>query len=210
MTFDAAQLRNQIPYYLTSAPEQKAFIYDLEQLLNGAKAGYFAPNQFDMHRKEMLQGDGWGSFSVYSFKNSKLLSTRGIVISNSCDISVDNKRHRAPRVIFSPIIKLSAFEKRLIDLGIENKRIEDILSSIRRQHSTNTFYLPAEAPLEFESVVFFDDMHSMPLSDYNIESKSKIFTLTMAGFYLLIFKLSIHFCRLQENVIRNISSHQNK
>lgn len=65
------------------------------------------------------------------------------------------------------------------------------------------FYLPADGVLEEEYVVMLDDVHSMP-SNIFIEQteKQKLFTLSMAGFYLFVFKLSVHFCRLQENVKR--------
>ena len=33
-------------------------------------------------------------------------------------------------------------------------------------------------------------------------AKAKRFTLSLHGFYMFVFKLSVHFCRLHENVAR--------
>ena len=64
------------------------------------------------------------------------------------------------------------------------------------------FYLPADDPLSTEYVALLDDLHSMPVEALR-EVSDKLFTLSMAGFYLYVFKLSVHFCRLQENIDRN-------
>ena len=54
--------------------------------------------------------------------------------------------------------------------------------------------------LEEDYVVLLDDLHSIPLASH--PGDQKLFTLSMAGFYLFIFKLSVHFCRLHEHVDR--------
>ncbi len=71
---------------------------------------------------------------------------------------------------------------------------------MRAQEVTNVFYLPAGGPFEEEHIVLLDNVHSMPFAAH--DEGEKLFTLSMAGFYLFAFKLSVHFCRLQENVDR--------
>ena len=73
---------------------------------------------------------------------------------------------------------------------------------IRAQGVTSIFYLPADDLLEEEHVALLDDLHSMPLEAHG-QAAEKLFTLSMAGFYLFVFKLSVHFCRLHENVDRS-------
>ena len=44
------------------------------------------------HRGEWLQGDGYQRFEIYSFERNETKETKGIILSNSCDISTENKR----------------------------------------------------------------------------------------------------------------------
>src|SRR5262249_26177507 len=74
--------------------------------------------------------------------------------------------------------------------------------AIRKQHVTNLFYVPAGSGLEVDHVVLLDDVHTMPAEVFATERGTKIFTLSQAGFYLFIIKLSLHFCRFHEALIR--------
>ncbi|WP_421404393.1 hypothetical protein [Agrobacterium fabrum] len=203
MSISAEALQSQIPYYLTSEPEQKEFLSALTSLIGGASSGYFITSSFDPYKAEMLQGDGWRGLQVISFATGERRPIRGIVLSNSCDISTDNTRAFPPKVIFAPLVKLATIETKFKNAGLKTDQIADKLTAIRGQKITSFFYLPADGVLEEEYVVMLDDVHSMP-SNIFIEQteKQKLFTLSMAGFYLFVFKLSVHFCRLQENVKR--------
>lgn len=202
MTFDAEALRTQIPYYLTADPAQKAFLAELTVLNNGADKGYFIPSARDPFGKEILQGDGWRGFQVYSFTSGNSSSTRGIVLSNSCDVSAENERVVPSSITFAPIVRLSRLMARFEERGLDAERIASRLQAIRSQSVTNIFYLPADGPLEEEHVALLDDLHSVPI-EVHTKTAEKMFTLSMAGFYLFVFKLSVHFCRLHENVDRS-------
>ena len=57
--------------------------------------------------------------------------------------------------------------------------------------------------MEEDHVVRFDEAQSMPVAAHAASSdKEKLFTLSNTGFYMLVLKLSVHFCRLQEKVNR--------
>ncbi len=200
MTFDADTLRRQIPYYLTAAPAQKELVGELKALNEGAMVGYYLHKLSDPHGDNMMQGDGWPGFQLFSFQSGDRSSVRGIVMSNSCDVSPDNDRALSPKVTFAPIVKLSAIRNRLEQRDFTPAQIDGKLQSIRTQSVTSIFYLPADAPLDEEYVALLDDLHSMPVAAY--EKNEKLFTLSMAGFYLFVFKLSVHFCRFNENVDR--------
>lgn len=205
MSFDTETLQAQIPYYLAAAPDQKALINTLRDLSHGARSGYFITQSSDPFSKQMLQGDGWPKFHVFSWKDGLRREVRGIVLSNSCDVSADNPRPLPPQVTFAPIVKLSALEKRFKDAGLPPAGIESRLKSIRAQDVTTLFYLPADGILAEDYVALLDDVHSMPISVHRDQGINKLFTLSMAGFYLFVFKLSVHFCRLQECVNRQAS-----
>lgn len=200
MTFDAEELKNQIPFYLTAEPEQKELVRNLDALTRGVTTGYYIPSAREPDASSVLQGDGWQDFQLFSFEAGEKRSVRGIVLSNSCDISEDNERAIAPKVVFAPIVRLSAIETRMISKGLPENSVKDRISAIKGQSVTSMFYLPAGGQLEHEYVALLDDLHSMPITAFS--KSDKLFTLSMAGFYLFAFKLSVHFCRLHENVDR--------
>jgi len=204
MRFDAETLQRQIPYYLTAPSERKAFLEELTALSSGARKGYFMPK--DSYKNTILQGDGWSGFRVFSFEKGKCSNDeQGIVLSNSCDMSSENKRTISPKITFAPVVKLSRLRAQFERSGIEEKQIDSKLQAIRSQSVTNIFYLPKEGPLDDEHVVLLDDLHSMPVIAHQ-KKATKLFTLSMAAFYLFVFKLSIHFCRLHENINRTFPS----
>lgn len=202
MTFDADALRQQIPYYLTADPAQRVLLAELRKLIEGANRGYFFPAGHDGYTAEMLQGDGWGGFQIYSFKSGNVNAARGIVLSNSCDVSAENARVLPPNVTFAPIVKLSKIVERFEAHGLDGEKVVSRLADIKAQRVSNMFYLPADGLLDEDHVALLDDLHSMPVKVHR-EAAEKLFTLSMAGFYLFVFKLSVHFCRLHEDVDRS-------
>ena len=151
----------------------------------------------------MLQGDGWRGFQIFIFETGERRSVKGIVLSNSCDVDPDNPRDLPTRVTFAPLVKLSSFENLLRGKGIDGKRVQDKVNSIRAQKISNLFYLPAGGSLEEDYVVRLDDTHSMPaIAHSKSEDREKLFTLSNTGFYMLVLKLSIHYCRLNEKINR--------
>lgn len=202
MEFDADNLQKQIPYYLTSS-DQEALIAELKAFSRGAVPEYFLNKHQDSFADVMLQGDGWRGFQFLKFETGERRFVRGVVISNSCDVDPDNMRDVPTRITFAPLVKLAAYEGMLRKAGISADQIQSKVLSIRAQRTTNMFYLPSGAALDEDYVVRFDDLYSMPSSVHaSAEEREKLFTLSMTGFYLFVLKLSVHFCRLQENVIR--------
>lgn len=202
MTFSPENLKDQIPYYLTSAPAQKELVSNLEAIIGGAQKGYYLGAAQDRFADERLQGDGWRGLPLFSFASSQKKEVRGILLSNTCDVSTENDRTLPPRLVFVPIVRLSAIEARFAASGISSAQVAGKVRAIKDQITTSIFYLPAGGPLEEDYVALLDDVHSIPVSAHENENKEKLFTLSMAGFYLFVFKLSVHFCRLQENLDR--------
>ena len=66
------------------------------------------------------------------------------------------------------------------------------------------FYLPPGLRLEEEWIALFDKVvnHNANALNFNELLKNRLFTLSDYGFYLFLFKLSIHFTRLREGVVR--------
>lgn len=158
----------------------------------------------DAFKADMLQGDGWRAFQLFMFETGARRSVQGVVISNFCDVDPGNHRDVPARVIFAPLVKLSAYEAALRGSGIEQAKVDEKLAAIRAQKTSNMFFLPAGGPTVEDHVIRLDDAHSMPVAAHNIaaEHREKLFTLSNTGFYMLVLKLSVHFCRLHEKVNR--------
>jgi hypothetical protein len=151
----------------------------------------------------MLQGDAWRQLHLRNFETGEKALVNGVVLSNTCDVAPDNKRDLPSNIVFAPLVALSAYERLLDNAGVSKQSISDKMNAIRRQRVTNLFYVPAGGALEAEHIVLLDDIHTMPAKAFEVHSSTKIFTLSQAGFYLFILKLSIHFCRFHENLARS-------
>ena len=151
----------------------------------------------------MLQGDGWSSIEIVRFEDGQRAKIRGILLSNSCDIDPTNRRDFPPRIIFAPLVNLAAYERQLKTQMSANV-VEDKIDAIRSQTVSSIFYLPAGGNLHSEHIAILDDLHTIPLSTFEVEAgREKLFTLGQMGFYLFLMKLSIHFCRFQESIVRS-------
>lgn len=202
MTFDVESLQQQIPYYLT-AKDQQVLVENLKAIAGGGAADYFLNSYHDAFKEEMLQGDGWQGFQLFLFETGERRSVRALVLSNSCDVDPSNPREVPARVIFAPLVRLAAYKALLDASEIDAGRIAAKIESIKTQRTTNVFFLPAGGPLNEDYVVRFDEAQSMPLAAHaKSEERAKLFTLSNTGFYMLVLKLSIHFCRLQERINR--------
>lgn len=202
MTFDTDTLKQQIPYYL-SAEDSRVLAGELKAISQGGNAEYVLSPGHDTFGEDMLQGDGWRGFILFSFDTGERRSVRGLVLSNSCDVDPENPRDLPARVIFAPLVRLAGYVSLLQQTGIDAARIEAKLANIKAQKTTNIFYLPAGNFLDEDYVVRFDEAHSMPAAAH-VESgdRQKLFTLSNTGFYMLVLKLSVHFCRLGEKINR--------
>lgn len=202
MNLDAETLIQQIPYYLT-AEDQKVLLDELTAISRGGTAEYLLGAYRDSFKEVLLQGDGWRGFQLFLFETGDRKSVRGIVLSNSCDVDPENPRDVPARVIFAPLVKLAAFKALLEGSGISAERIAAKIAAIKAQKTSNIFYLPAGGVLQEDYIVRFDDAHNMPVAVHaKSEDREKLFTLSNTGFYMLVLKLSVHFCRLHEKVNR--------
>jgi len=190
-------LESQIPYYLTQTQK--------EGLIRALKDFNVNPHDYyiNKHMGEMLQGDGWSGFDVFNFNSGKRDSIKGIILSNSCDISSSNKRDIPSKAVFAPIVKLSNYAQLLNRSGLAKEQVDSKLQAIREQKITTLFYLPPYGDSDEEYITMLDDLRSVPVNQLEKSTNSsKMFTLSMYGFYLFVFKISIHFCRFHEEVAR--------
>ena len=132
-----------------------------------------------------------------------------IIVSNTCDLSFDNKRAlNQKECLFAPLIDFSEYLKDLSDSGYDPKKLKIFESSVKAQQISNIFYIPNSGGGEVEYISFLDNLFWFPteeLSSYIEEiEKNRIASLSLFGHYLFILKLSYHLCRLPETCDREV------
>lgn len=154
--------------------------------------------------KMLFQGDGFADVPMASYEDKSFRNVKGFLISNSCDSSLENKRIYSSYLSFAPLISLEKYKKALIEDGHDEMSVENHISTIKEQKVSTFFYLPSVDDLN-ECFVRFDNIFSIPSSKEVIEGifSKRLFTLSNYGFYLLLFKLSVHFSRIQEKIERD-------
>ena len=155
----------------------------------------------------LLQADGIDNLSYCNFPDTKIGKVPGLLFSNTCDMSFENKRLNDCRIMYAPILKLDKYRDGLL-CNYEKERVETHINDIKSQFVSQIMYLPKDITgvgLGFDGIVFFDRVISIPLSNQTTEElvQNRIFTLSNFGFYLFLLKISYHFTRVKERLDRN-------
>lgn len=155
------------------------------------------------HPDKLLQGDGWTEFEVFNPEKMEGKRVKAIVLSNTCDVDPENKRRLPPNIVYVPLIRLSKYTDVLIHGSVNHNEIKEHIEAIKQQAVTNILYVPSGSVLDEDHIALLDDVHSTKLERFmHSQDRKKVFTLSQAGFYLFLMKLSIHFCRFGEGVDR--------
>jgi len=193
-------LEKHLPFYLTQDAKNhlKKCIKDFNDD-NIENKDYY----LNTSNENILQGDAIDGFDVVNIPTMEKREILGLVLSNTCDISPSNKRKVPIHITFSPILKLSQYTSVLKNGGISSQACGDMISSIKRQEISNIIYLPYSNQLEDELIILLDNVHSISMKHFYAKKPTRRrFSLSQFGFYMLSFKLSIHFCRLHERTER--------
>jgi hypothetical protein len=196
-----------LPKYLSGSAQEelfdelKRFPDNIDQRLYTASLKE-APNIF--------QGDGIKDLLFVNLPAREINPAPGIIISNTCDIDPGHKRLMPMRMAYAPIFNLKKYKQALykdhVQTGSRSEEsLESHINEITKQRISHIFYLPKTEGLENDSLVFFDRLNNCP-SDYlqgeQIQNK-RIFILSDYGYYLFLFKLSVHFTRIREGISRS-------
>ena len=157
-------------------------------------------------------------FDIDTHKFDKYYS-RGIILSNTCDIDPNNPRDFIPNVIFGVVTILEEFLEHLENEKFDLKVIEKFENSLKNNSLNSYFYLPelrnGDQVILKESFISFDTVTSLPISfldnqvynrQYQRLEGDRIFSFSNYGFYLFLFKLSVHFSRIREGVDRDTNN----
>lgn len=131
----------------------------------------------------------------------------GILISNSCDVSLENVRSiNNKEALFAPIISLLDFQQGLKEDNRSDAEIISFTNVLKRQEYTNLFYLPPNHLNHKDYIVRLDKIHWVPQTELGEIIKDleyhRLLSLSDWGYYLFLTKLSIHTCRVPEDLER--------
>lgn len=157
----------------------------------------------------IYQGDGISGLLSINLPDPTIGQAPGMILSNTCDADITNERLLESRLVFATIFQLEKYKNLLLEKYVttgekSEANIDSHIETIKKQYISHIFYLPAGVDLEHDSIVLFDRINNLPnsfLERSEIPNK-RLFTLSDYGFYLFVYKLSIHFTRIRENVSR--------
>ncbi|MEW6349011.1 MAG: hypothetical protein AB1646_08095 [Thermodesulfobacteriota bacterium] len=153
----------------------------------------------------IFQGDGLSGLLYVHLPNPTCAPFNCMVYSNTCDIDPLNKGMVPPAICYAPIIRLDKLCDALAASRLwKDAQIRDRMEAIRSQKLTTAFYLPRGGSLEAESVVLRDRIchcDSDSISRKEVPGR-RLFTLSQLGAYWFFFKLSVHFLRMTDKVVR--------
>ena len=200
-------IRKYLPKYLSSSAqdslfeELKKFPDNIDQRL------YTNYLQDDPH---IFQGDGVSDLLFVHLPSQEIKPAPGMVLSNTCDIDPANRRFMPMRMVYAPIINLEKYRQALyIDHVQTGKKSDESIKShiqeIKKQHISHIFYLPQGEALDNDSIVFFDRLNNCSVDFFQNKpiQHTRLFTLSDYGYYLSLFKLSVHFTRIREGLARS-------
>jgi hypothetical protein len=179
---DFEEISLYLPKYLSESSEQDLFD-NLKDFPQNIDARMYS----SAHLKEEIiyQGDGIAGLLVVNLPDKTIKQTDVTILSNTCDIDVNNPRMYGTSICYSPIINLDKYLQRLKGRKVASiERVGQFADSVRRQKISQIFFLPKGSKLQSDSFIFFDkinscDSASIPREELN---KKKLFTLSNYGF----------------------------
>jgi hypothetical protein len=195
-------LKIYLPKYLSPASEKELF-----EGLRDFPSNIDSRIYTDYLKSEeiIFQGDGLNDMLIVNLPDVVTKPAPSMILSNTCDIDLQNKRNFPSQIVYSPIFNLAKYRDKLYESSKKsNEQIDGHILSIKKQEITQIFYLPKLDGTLDESIVFFDRVCNLPSKsiDRNSLKKRRLFTLSNYGAYLFLLKLSIHFTRFQDKVDR--------
>ena len=213
-------IKSHLPKYLSPDLQEDLFkkIHDYFPLSNNPDIVYFRLND----TKCLYQGDGMIDipFSKLDIEKKGYITEylNGALLSNTCDLINEYDRLENNHALYAAILPLEEYINKLKSRKISPDRIRSFLNDLKKNKITNLFYLPElknkEEIIIKESFIRLDYCTSLPSEfiysgkyDFSYQSiGDRLYSFSNYGFYLFLFKLSVHFCRFREGVFRNNES----
>ena len=198
---DFDEIKKYLPKYLSQEATEKLFqdLKDFPENIHKRLYGDVLENESDI-----FQGDGIEELPVVNLPDETVKNGKVIILSNTCDINSDNTRILFPRIVYCPILKMSKFIEVLKKREISGERIKQLVDTIKKQEISSMFYLPQGSNLDEDYIAVLESINNCDVKVIQKDeiAKRRLFSLSNYGFYLFLFKLSVHFTRIREAVER--------
>ena len=191
-----------LPKFLSAESEKELFA-GLKDFPNNIDGRLYTSYLYDS--EIIYQGDGLMDLLVVNLPSPEIRPVPSMILSNTCDIALENMRNFPSQVVYAPIFNLKKYHDKLyLKSRNSKKQIDSHIDSIKHQRITQIFFLPKIEDKIDDSIVFFDRVCNFPnkLMERNNLKERRLFTLSDYGAYLFLLKLSIHFTRIKDNVER--------
>ena len=195
------KIHQHLPVYLSPQDKRKLFA-EISSFPDNIDSRIYSSNP-KISDDVIYQGDIVANHPLVFLPDTSVQEKQVFIISNTCDIDLNNRRIKSPYIVYCPIIKFEAYEKLVSSYYESKEAINGHLTSVRKQRITSMFYLPRHGQVE-ESIVLFDSSNSHRLDSCHLDNMldNRVISLGNYGFMLFLVKLSIHFTRVEEGVNR--------
>jgi hypothetical protein len=197
-------IRQYLPKYL-SEDSTKKLLQDIGRFPDNITHSLYAKKA--VSDTIIFQGDVLKSMPTINLPEPKIEKAPSIILSNTCDIDLNNKRAFPSQICYAPIFQLEKYTALLEKNNVyKEQQLTQHIEKLKQQHITQILYLPIGGGLYYEGVVFLDRINNCQNKVIIREnlSNERLFSLSNYGHYLLLTKISIHFSRLQENIDRDV------
>ena len=196
-------IRKYLPEYL-SAETYETLLQELKAFPDNIDERLYTT---DLEKNIIYQGDGIKNLPIVNLghiDSDNIKYVPCLILSNTCDLDLNNTRFFSTSMMYAPIINLQTYISTLEKNNIPTNKLNSHIDSIKKQYITQIMYFPANVPHIEESIVFLDRICHIDNRTINRDELDnlRLFSLSDYGFYLLLFKLSVHFSRIQEKVSR--------
>lgn len=194
-------IEEYLPKFL-SADSKKSLFDGLRQFPDNIDQMFYTDRRRD--DPIIYQGDGIRDLPFLILPDTESHLVDAVIVSNSCDIILENVRFFRSKVVYSPLLKLENYKNMLYRKGISQTDIDNHIESIRKQEITQIFFLPARGTDVPDSFLLLDRLISCDneFIDRRRLRDVRLFTLSDYGHYLFLVKISMHFCRIHAGVDR--------
>ena len=146
------EIKKYLPQYLTADSSKKLF----EQLSRFPTDGtkdvvYTSALKADRH---LFQGDGVKDAFYVDLPNLKEGRVPAILLSNTCDMNMENQRINPCRIMYAPLMNFDKYAAAIRTKYPE--KAENHLKELKAQHITQALFLPKGEGLDNDSILFFD------------------------------------------------------
>ena len=192
--------KQYLPKYLSAAATENLFA-ELKQFPRNIDQRIYTSRL--KGELTVFQGDGLVNLPVTNLPDERVGKAKVMVLSNTCDIASDNSRWLPARIVYCPLISLGNYERMIVRSG---KTVPpSLFDEIRAQKVTSMFFLPKNDATGEDGIAMLDRANNCDLRVLNPADVpgQRLFTLSDYGFYLFLYKLSLHLTRIREGVPRS-------